>query len=275
MRFCFTVDEDAPFTRTQVQEFLEERGIATRMVWTGNILRQPGFAGDRAPGTGDGLAELRPADGPIAVAADPPRPRCRPHGVHLRAARPAVPALRLSGLAPSAVRGGHRRGDQVVDQPTEERGDASVHLDQPDSADSRWRRPTDLRPSAMRRPLGVSSSRATRPSSGSLDRRTAPILEYADLAADRAESIAVAVASAAIGSRPFRSSVRRSAAPCWETSTLAAEVTREVACRLARSRPRRWSDAAARRALRAAPPRTYRETVSVKEVRSFRRARGR
>ena len=44
MRFCFTVDEDAPFTRENVQQFLLDRGVATRMVWTGNILRQPGFA---------------------------------------------------------------------------------------------------------------------------------------------------------------------------------------------------------------------------------------
>jgi CDP-6-deoxy-D-xylo-4-hexulose-3-dehydrase len=44
MRFCLSIDEDAPFTRTQVQEFLVERGVETRMVWTGNILRQPGFA---------------------------------------------------------------------------------------------------------------------------------------------------------------------------------------------------------------------------------------
>lgn len=44
MRFCLAIDEDAPFTRTQVQEFLVGRGIETRMVWTGNILRQPGFA---------------------------------------------------------------------------------------------------------------------------------------------------------------------------------------------------------------------------------------
>jgi CDP-6-deoxy-D-xylo-4-hexulose-3-dehydrase len=54
MRFCLTVDEDAPFTRTQVQEFLVERGVETRMVWTGNILRQPGFAkiAHRAPAAG-------------------------------------------------------------------------------------------------------------------------------------------------------------------------------------------------------------------------------
>ena len=51
MRHCVAIDEDAPFTRTQVQEFLVERGVETRMVWTGNILRQPGFAGieHRAP----------------------------------------------------------------------------------------------------------------------------------------------------------------------------------------------------------------------------------
>ena len=37
------VREDAGFTRQQLQRFLEERGIATRMVWSGNILRQPAF----------------------------------------------------------------------------------------------------------------------------------------------------------------------------------------------------------------------------------------
>ena len=51
MRFCFEITPDAPFTRTQAQEFLAERGVPTRMVWTGNILRQPGFAAieHRAP----------------------------------------------------------------------------------------------------------------------------------------------------------------------------------------------------------------------------------
>jgi CDP-6-deoxy-D-xylo-4-hexulose-3-dehydrase len=54
MRFCVAVDEDAPFTRTQVQELLVERSIETRMVWTGNILRQPGFSEieHRAPAGG-------------------------------------------------------------------------------------------------------------------------------------------------------------------------------------------------------------------------------
>ena len=54
MRFCFEITPDAPFTRAQAQEFLAGRGVPTRMVWTGNILRQPGFAAieHRAPAGG-------------------------------------------------------------------------------------------------------------------------------------------------------------------------------------------------------------------------------
>ena len=37
------VKDDAPFTRTDLQIFLEKRNIQTRTVFTGNILRQPGF----------------------------------------------------------------------------------------------------------------------------------------------------------------------------------------------------------------------------------------
>ena len=37
------VKEDAPFTRTDMQIFLEKRNIQTRVVFTGNINRQPGF----------------------------------------------------------------------------------------------------------------------------------------------------------------------------------------------------------------------------------------
>jgi len=37
------VREDAGFSRQELQRFLESRGIATRMVWSGNILRQPAF----------------------------------------------------------------------------------------------------------------------------------------------------------------------------------------------------------------------------------------
>ena len=55
MRGCFILDDDAPFSRTEMQEFLLERGIPTRMVWTGNILRQPGFANIEHRQPADGL----------------------------------------------------------------------------------------------------------------------------------------------------------------------------------------------------------------------------
>jgi CDP-6-deoxy-D-xylo-4-hexulose-3-dehydrase len=38
-----TVRSDAPFSRTDMQIFLEKRNIQTRTIFTGNILRQPGF----------------------------------------------------------------------------------------------------------------------------------------------------------------------------------------------------------------------------------------
>jgi CDP-6-deoxy-D-xylo-4-hexulose-3-dehydrase len=52
MRYPFLLDEG--IDRTKLQEAFLERGVATRMVWTGNILRQPGFAAieHRGPSTG-------------------------------------------------------------------------------------------------------------------------------------------------------------------------------------------------------------------------------
>ena len=44
MRFCFTLDDDFGLGRNEVQGFLDDRGVSTRMVWSGNILRQPAFA---------------------------------------------------------------------------------------------------------------------------------------------------------------------------------------------------------------------------------------
>lgn len=41
--FALTVRDDAPFTRNEMQIYFEERDIQTRPVFTGNILRQPGF----------------------------------------------------------------------------------------------------------------------------------------------------------------------------------------------------------------------------------------
>ena len=45
LAFPLTIREGAPFTRREFQIHLEERNIQTRPVFTGNILRQPGFAG--------------------------------------------------------------------------------------------------------------------------------------------------------------------------------------------------------------------------------------
>jgi CDP-6-deoxy-D-xylo-4-hexulose-3-dehydrase len=52
MRYAFMLRDG--IERTPVQEFLAERNVSTRMVWTGNILRQPGFAG---------IVHRQPADG--------------------------------------------------------------------------------------------------------------------------------------------------------------------------------------------------------------------
>ena len=52
MRFPFLLADG--IDRNHMQDFLLERGVPTRMVWTGNILRQPGFADieHRAPAAG-------------------------------------------------------------------------------------------------------------------------------------------------------------------------------------------------------------------------------
>ena len=43
LAFPLTIKPNAPFTRRDLQIFFEERNIQTRTVFTGNILRQPGF----------------------------------------------------------------------------------------------------------------------------------------------------------------------------------------------------------------------------------------
>ncbi|HTO16837.1 MAG TPA: DegT/DnrJ/EryC1/StrS family aminotransferase [Edaphocola sp.] len=43
LAFAVTIKDTAPFTRRDLQIFLEKRNIQTRTVFTGNILRQPGF----------------------------------------------------------------------------------------------------------------------------------------------------------------------------------------------------------------------------------------
>ncbi len=43
LAYPITITDQAPFSRTQMQIFLEKKNIQTRVVFTGNILRQPGF----------------------------------------------------------------------------------------------------------------------------------------------------------------------------------------------------------------------------------------
>jgi CDP-4-dehydro-6-deoxyglucose reductase, E1 len=43
LAFAVTIKDNAPFKRTELQIFLEKRGIQTRTIFTGNILRHPGF----------------------------------------------------------------------------------------------------------------------------------------------------------------------------------------------------------------------------------------
>lgn len=48
LAFPLTVRPDAPFSRRELQTFLEERDIQTRVIFTGNILRQPAMANVKA-----------------------------------------------------------------------------------------------------------------------------------------------------------------------------------------------------------------------------------
>tara|TARA_R110000868_G_scaffold69306_9_gene204261 strand:- start:1250 stop:2476 length:1227 start_codon:yes stop_codon:yes gene_type:complete len=54
LAFPVVVRDDAPFTRTELQIFMENRNIQTRTVFTGNILRQPGFKNIEHRSSADG-----------------------------------------------------------------------------------------------------------------------------------------------------------------------------------------------------------------------------
>lgn len=57
LAFATTVRDTAPFIRRDMQIFLEKRNIQTRTVFTGNILRQPGFKHVTAKKAADGYPE--------------------------------------------------------------------------------------------------------------------------------------------------------------------------------------------------------------------------
>jgi CDP-6-deoxy-D-xylo-4-hexulose-3-dehydrase len=51
--FLLTVRPDAPFTRTDLQRYLEEHSIGTRLLFAGNLVRQPAYADVRYRIAGD------------------------------------------------------------------------------------------------------------------------------------------------------------------------------------------------------------------------------
>ena len=57
LALALTLRDDAPFRRSEMQIFLENRNIQTRTVFTGNILRQPGFKDVTCKRSSDGYAE--------------------------------------------------------------------------------------------------------------------------------------------------------------------------------------------------------------------------
>jgi CDP-6-deoxy-D-xylo-4-hexulose-3-dehydrase len=57
LAFPVTIRESAPFIRRDLQIFLEKRNIQTRTIFTGNILRQPGFKNIACMRSADGYAE--------------------------------------------------------------------------------------------------------------------------------------------------------------------------------------------------------------------------
>ncbi len=57
LAFAVTIRETAPFIRRDLQIFLEKRNIQTRTVFTGNILRQPGFKHVEHKASTDGYPE--------------------------------------------------------------------------------------------------------------------------------------------------------------------------------------------------------------------------
>ena len=54
LAFPLIIRDEAPFTRRDLQIYLERADIQTRTVFTGNILRQPGFAGIERKESADG-----------------------------------------------------------------------------------------------------------------------------------------------------------------------------------------------------------------------------
>lgn len=57
LAFALTIKDSAPFQRRDLQIFLEKRNIQTRTIFTGNILRQPGFKNINHKASANGYAQ--------------------------------------------------------------------------------------------------------------------------------------------------------------------------------------------------------------------------
>ncbi len=57
LAYPLTITDNAPFSRTDMQIYLEKKNIQTRVIFTGNILRQPGFKNIRAKKNKKGYPE--------------------------------------------------------------------------------------------------------------------------------------------------------------------------------------------------------------------------
>ena len=82
--FPVLIRPESGIRRAEFQEHMEGNGVDTRMVWTGNVTRQPAFANGAAPRPRRRVAERRPGDGAGADPAAEPRSRRRRHRVPVR-----------------------------------------------------------------------------------------------------------------------------------------------------------------------------------------------
>ena len=108
LSYPFVIRPEGGLKRADFQRELEERGVDTRMVWTGNVTRQPMMRGVHLPRRSRRLPERRPGHGARADPAVQPLPHRRRRRLRVRrdrrgrSAEPVGPAVRAGA---DAVRG--------------------------------------------------------------------------------------------------------------------------------------------------------------------------
>ena len=110
MRHLFLLADGS--TAPRCRNGWRRRNVATRMVWTGNILRQPGFAGIEHRAPADGF-RMPTRDGPRPLAPDAPqshqRRRRLPRGSRRRRVQRPEPVEPDRGQRPAPARDRNRR----------------------------------------------------------------------------------------------------------------------------------------------------------------------